>query len=76
VKAALARGQVVDAVRLVRVEQRINLKEAKEQIEAYLSGQPAVRAHIDHVQAETREGLLRWLIFLTIGGAGLTYLLM
>ena len=38
--------------------------------------QPALKNRIDVAQADAREGLLRWLLFLLIGGAGLAYLLM
>jgi ribosomal protein L7/L12 len=73
--AALGQGHLIDAIKLVRVEQNIGLKEAKEQIDAYLRDQPVLRTRIDQTQADAREGLLRWLMFLLIGGAGLAYFL-
>lgn len=72
---ALWSGQVVEAVKLVRVEQNIGLKEAKEQVEAYVQTQPALRNHIVQAQADAREGVLRWLIFVLVGGAGLFWFL-
>lgn len=73
---ALWRGQVVEAMKLVRAEQNISLKEAKELVTAYIQMQPALRNQIDQTEAATREGLVRWLIFLLVGGVGLTYLLL
>lgn len=37
--------------------------------------QPALKNRIDEAQADAREGLLRWLIFLLVGGVGLAYFL-
>ena len=62
-------------MRLVRLERNIGLHEGKDEIDTYLLSQPALKNRIDETQADAREGLLRWLIFLLIGGAGLTYVL-
>ncbi|MBL8038690.1 MAG: hypothetical protein JNN16_14420 [Nitrospira sp.] len=74
--AALWRGQVIDAVTLVRKEQRIDLKEAKAAVEAYLRSQPALQRRIEKDLADARAGLLRWVLFFFIGGVGLLYFLM
>ncbi len=68
---ALGRGQIVKAIELVRVEQNIGLKEAKAHVEAYVQTQPGLRNQIVQAHADAREGLLRWLIFCLVGGAGL-----
>ncbi|MFO0700784.1 MAG: hypothetical protein U0236_16300 [Nitrospira sp.] len=73
--AALWRGQVIDAITLVRKEQQIDLKEAKAAVDAYLRSQPALQRRIDQDQADARAGLLRWALFFLIGGAGLLYFL-
>jgi hypothetical protein len=65
----------MEAIKLFRLERNIGLHEANEVIETYLQAQPALKNQIDETQADAREGLLRWLIFLLIGGAGLTYVL-
>ncbi len=72
---ALWRGQLIEAIKLVRTEQNIGMNEARELVSAYVQTQPALRNRIDRTQADTREGLVRWLIFLLAGGVGLTYLL-
>jgi hypothetical protein len=74
--AALWRGQVIDAIRLVREEQRIDLEEAKASVDAYLRSQPALQRRIEQTQSDARAGLLRWVLFFMIGGAGLLYFLM
>lgn len=73
---ALLNGRVIDAIKLVRLEQHIGFNEAKDLIDTYLRSQPALKIRIDEAQADAREGLLRWLIFLLAGGAGLAYFLM
>lgn len=72
---ALWNGRVIEAITLVRHEQNIGLPEAKDLIETYLQSQPTLKNRIDEAHADTREGLLRWLIFLSAGGVGLAYLL-
>ena len=73
---ALWKGQVIDAIKLVRLEQNISFHEAKAVIDTYIRSQPALKNHVDEAQADTREGLFRWLIFLLVGGVGLAYVLM
>jgi hypothetical protein len=70
---ALLKGQVVEAIKLIRREQNIGLHEAKNLIDTFLRSQPALQKRID--EADAREGLLRWLIFLVAGGGGLAYFL-
>ena len=53
---ALWRGQVVEAIKLVRVEQNIGLKEAKEHVEAYVDTEPALRSRLVQAHADAREG--------------------
>ena len=73
--SALWKGQIIDAIKLVRLERHLDLKAAKDQVEAYLRKQPALKKKIEQNQADTRDGLLRWVAFLLIGGAGLAFLL-
>jgi len=74
--AALRRGQVIEAITLVRKEQHVALTEAKASVDAYLRSQPALQRRIEQDQSDAREGLLRWAWLLLIGGAGLLYVLM
>lgn len=73
--SALWRGQIIEAIKLVRLERNIDLKEAKDQVDAYLCRQPVLKKKVEQVQADSREGLLRWAAFLLIGGAGLAHFL-
>lgn len=73
--SALWQGQVIEAIKVVRLERHVDLKDAKDQVDAYLRRQPVLKQRIEQRQADTREGLLRWAAFLLIGGAGLAYFL-
>lgn len=73
--AALWQGHRMEAIKLVRLERNIELHEAKDVIDTYLQSQPVLKNRIDETQADAREGLLRWLMFLLIGGVGLAYVL-
>lgn len=73
---ALWKGQVIDAITLVHLEQNIGLDEAKDVIDTYLQSQPALKNHIHKARADAREGVFRWVIFLLSGGIGLGYFLM
>jgi ribosomal protein L7/L12 len=70
---ALLKGRTIEAIQLVRHEQNIGLNEAKDLIDTFLRSQPVLQKRID--EADAREGLLRWLIFLVAGGGGLAYFL-
>lgn len=73
--AALRRGQVLDAITLVRHEQQVDVKEAKASVAAYLQSHPALQRRIQQEQSDARAGLLRWALFLLLGGAGLLFVL-
>ncbi len=59
--AALNKGSKIEAIKIVRRERGIGLKEAKDAVEEYLRGQPALQASLVARQAEARGGVLRWL---------------
>jgi uncharacterized protein YicC (UPF0701 family) len=73
--AALWRGQVSEAIALVQKEQQVDLKEAKASVDAYVQSQPVLQRRIEQEQSNARAGLLRWAMFLLIGGAGLLFVL-
>jgi ribosomal protein L7/L12 len=73
--SALWHGQKIEAIKVVRLERHLELKAAKDQVDAYLRQQPVLKKKVEQIQADTRDGLLRWAAFLLIGGAGLAYFL-
>ena len=72
---ALMRGELIEAIRIVRSSQRIGLKEAKEAVDAHLETQPALARSVREAQAKTRRRVLNWLAWLGLAAAALYYLL-
>jgi hypothetical protein len=73
---ALWRGNVMGAITIVRQEQKIGLKEAKELVEAYIGARPALHKKTDKMLAEVQQKFIRWLIGLLVLAAGIAYFLM
>lgn len=72
---ALGRGQIVEAVKPVRVEHNSGLKDANAQVDAYVRAQPVLSDQIVQAHLDARAGLFRWLVFLLVGGGGLFFFL-
>jgi hypothetical protein len=51
------------------------LKEAKEQVDAYIGSQPALKKKLDQVLATAKERMVRWLIGVLVVAAGIAYFL-
>ena len=73
--SALWHGQVIEAIKVVRLERHVDLKDAKDQVDAYLRQQPVLKKKVEQIQADSRDGLLRWVAFLLMGAVGLYVLL-
>jgi ribosomal protein L7/L12 len=58
--AALHRGEKIEAIKIVRSEQRLDLKDAKDRVDAYLQTQPAIQAGISARQKEAGRRVLPW----------------
>jgi ribosomal protein L7/L12 len=63
----LWRGNVIEAIKVVRAERNLGLKEAKDLVDAYIRSQPSLRQKMEQAQAEMwqklKRGLLVALIF-------------
>ena len=59
--AALWKGEMVEAIKVVRLERNIGLKEAKDAVDAYARMQPELQKRMAVAQAERNQGCLRWL---------------
>ncbi len=65
--AALHQGRKIEAIRIVREARGIGLKEAKDLVDAYAAGQPALQARL----AEARSGTTRGCLLVGALGAAL-----
>ena len=69
----LWRGQMIEAIKHVRVERNLSLKEAKDLVDAYIRSQPSLRQKMEQAQAETWQKLKRGLIVALIFAAAAAY---
>jgi ribosomal protein L7/L12 len=70
--SALHRGNKIEAIKLVRKERGIELKEAKDVVDEYVRTQPSLQATFAAAQAQSGRTALLWLAIL-IGAAILLY---
>ncbi len=69
----LWRGQMIEAIKHVRVERKLGLKEAKDLVDAYIRSQPSLREKMEQAQAEMWQKLKRGLIVALIFAAAAAY---
>lgn len=72
---ALRMGNKIEAIKIVRVESNIGLKEAKDRVEDYVRRDPVLQQALPRAQAEARRGVMGWLAVLFVLGLGAYYLL-
>jgi len=70
--AALHAGNKMEAIKLLRNERGIGLKEAKDEVEAYVDAHPDLKSQLE-TQSAASMGKLKW-ILLAVVLAGLAYL--
>jgi ribosomal protein L7/L12 len=73
---ALWQGNVIEAIKVVRQERNIGLKEAKEAVETYIASEPALKKKMDQVLATAKQRFIRWLIGFLVLAAGMAYLVL
>lgn len=71
---ALWHGNVIEAIKVVRQEHNIGLKEAKDLVDTYIASQPALKKRMDQVLATAQQRFIRWLIGFLALAAGVAYL--
>ena len=59
---ALEQGQTIEAIKIVRLERGLGLKESKDLVDAYLKSRPDLQRRLEAAQAESRQGFVRWLV--------------
>jgi hypothetical protein len=66
--AALHRGNKIEAIKLVRAELGVDLKEAKQRVEQFLRTDPSVQASFTQMQARSGRSSLWWWAAVCAGG--------
>ncbi len=65
--ATLEQGQTIEAIKIVRLERGLGLKESKDLVDAYLKTRPDLARRLQAAQTEAWQGFVRWLmIFLAL----------
>jgi hypothetical protein len=59
---ALREGRLVDAIKVVREVESLDLAGAKARIDAYLASDPALKKRLDERQREFRRRLIGWVL--------------
>ncbi len=67
---ALQRGNKVEAIKLVREAQKLDLKDAKGRVDDYVKIDPVLQQKLAAAQAEITGSLVRWLILIALAIAG------
>lgn len=70
--AALRRGNKIEAIKLVREERNIGLKEAKDAVEDHVKTQPDLQSALANAQGEAKRSAVVWIAVL-VGLAVLAY---
>ena len=68
---ALSRGNKIEAIKIVRTELNLGLKEAKDQVDEYVRSQPALAEAMGSQSASGSR--VMWLIVLIALAAGMYY---
>lgn len=58
--AALSQGKKIDAIKILREERGLGLKDAKEAVDRFVASDPSLRARLDTVAAESRRSLMTY----------------
>jgi len=67
---------MIEAIKTVRLETGLGLKESKDLVEAHLRSRPDLQRRLAAAQAEARQGFVRWLVIFLALAAVLGYFLM
>jgi hypothetical protein len=60
--AAIAVGRKIDAIKSVREAEGLGLMEAKQRVEAYIEGNPILKAQLAEQQARMKRRLIQWVL--------------
>ena len=64
--SALYQGNKIEAIKLTRQERGLGLKEAKDAVDDYVLGHPALQSSLADAQAQTKRSALLWIAALIV----------
>ena len=74
-EAALLKGNKIEAIKIVRRERGVDLKEAKDIVEQHVAAHPGLQIQFESAQAAASQGFLPWLMAMIVIGALVYYFL-
>ena len=72
-EAALLKGNKIEAIKIVRKDRGVDLKEAKDIVEHHVATHPGLQMQMESAQAASRQGFLPWLMAVILIGALVYY---
>jgi Ribosomal protein L7/L12 C-terminal domain len=72
-EAALLKGNKIEAIKIVRKERGVDLKDAKDIVEQHVATHPGLQIQMESAQAGARQGFLPWLMAMIVIGALVYY---
>jgi hypothetical protein len=66
--AALGNGNKIEAIKIVREAWGVDLKDAKDAVEAYVKTQPALAATMQEASASSQRGFVKLILVLALIG--------
>lgn len=72
---ALEQGHTIEAIKIIRQESGLGLKESKDLVDAYLKSRPDLQRRLETAQTEARQGFVRWLVIFLALAAMAAYVL-
>lgn len=64
--SALHQGNKIEAIKIVRVERNIGLKEAKDAVDAFVRSQPALQSTFAAAQSGATRKALAWIVGIVV----------
>jgi ribosomal protein L7/L12 len=71
---ALWQGNKIEAIKILRQAHHLDLKDAKDKVDRYVSNEPALRQKLATVQTESLRSLARWLFIIGAVAIAVYYL--
>jgi hypothetical protein len=63
-EAALSAGRMIEAIRILRTTEKIDLTQAKQRLDAYLAQNPDLRDRVQRMSREQRGKVIKWVLIL------------
>jgi len=63
-EAALASGRLIEAIKILRTTEQLDLVQAKQRLDAYLAQNPDLRARVERTSREMRGKVIKWVLVL------------